>query len=136
MNSQFASKFHLSLDVDDLEDSVDFYTTLFGIPPAVFKPDYVVYDIDMPALHLTLQKKQHCCLQGLNQMGLHLNTRDELMTMKTRLVAHGFKAGYFSTAGFIATDDQAQQDTFWVRDPSKYRWKVSVVNADCETADN
>jgi len=123
-------KFHLSLDVENLEDSVRFYATLFGVPPAKLKPDYAKFDVEKPAINLTMQPKSHCCLQGLNHMGLRMDTLEEVETVKTRLTT----AGYTTEDEVNTTCCYALQDKFWVRDPSKYRWEVYVVKADSEIA--
>ena len=124
------SKFHLSLDVESLDDSVRFYATLFGVPPTKLKPDYARFDVENPAVNLTMQPKTHCCLQGLNHMGLRMNTLEEVEAIKVRLNAAGF-----------ATEDElnttccyAYQDKFWVRDPSKYRWEVYVLKGASDLA--
>ena len=123
-------KFHLSLDVESLDDSVRFYATLFGVPPAKLKPDYARFDVDKPAINLTMQPRSHCCLQGLNHMGLRMDTMDEVNSVKTRLNA----AGYKTEDELNTTCCYAVQDKFWVRDPSKYRWEVYVVKSDSESS--
>ncbi len=126
------SKFHLSLDVESLDESVRFYATLFGMPPTKHKPDYAKFDVENPAVNLTMQVKTHCCLQGLNHMGLRMNTLEEVEAIKARLNASGF-----------ATEDElnttccyAVQGKFWVRDPSKFRWEVHVMKGDSYLADS
>ena len=126
MNAQF----HLSLDVDNLEDSLRFYTTLLGVPPAKLKPDYAKFELQQPGLSLTMQPRSHCCLQGLNHMGLRMNTIEEVEAVKARLT----DAGYATEDELNVTCCYALQDKFWVRDPSRYRWEVYVVKADSETA--
>jgi catechol 2,3-dioxygenase-like lactoylglutathione lyase family enzyme len=119
-------KFHLSLDVESLDDSVGFYTTLFGVPPARIKPDYAEFEIKKPALNLILQPKGHCCLQGLNHMGLPMDTVQEMEAVRARLAA----AGYPTQEDTNTICCYAVQDKFWVRDPSRYRWEVYAVKAD------
>jgi catechol 2,3-dioxygenase-like lactoylglutathione lyase family enzyme len=123
-------KFHLSLDVENLDDSVRFYSTLFGVPPTKLTADYAQVEIEKPALNLILQPKGHCCLQGLNHMGLPIDTVEEVEAVKARLTA----AGYPTQDDTNARCCYAVHDKFWVRDPSRYRWEVYVVKADPETA--
>ncbi len=130
MNPQINPKFHLSLDVESLDNSVRFYSTLFGVPPTKLKPDYAKFDVEKPAINLTMQAKTHCCLQGLNHMGLRMETLEEVETIKARLNA----AGFTTEDELNTTCCYAVQDKFWVRDPSKYRWEVYVVKTDSETA--
>ncbi len=124
-------KFHLSLDVGSLDESVRFYATLFGVPPTKHKPDYAKFDLENPAVNLTMQLRTHCCLQGLNHMGLRMNTLEEVEAIKARLNA----AGFTTEDELNTTCCYAVQDKFWVRDPSKYRWEVYVVKADSDIAE-
>ncbi|HKW74484.1 MAG TPA: ArsI/CadI family heavy metal resistance metalloenzyme [Terriglobales bacterium] len=122
------ARFHLSLDVENLETSVRFYSTLLASPPTKLKPGYAKFDLENPAVNLALQEKSHCCLQGLNHMGLRVQTRDEMLAIKKRLEA----AGYETKAEMNTTCCYALQDKFWVNDPSRYRWEVYILKADTE----
>jgi catechol 2,3-dioxygenase-like lactoylglutathione lyase family enzyme len=122
------AKFHLSLDVADLEASVRFYSTLLASPPSKLKPGYAKFDLENPAINLALQEKNHCCLQGLNHMGLRVRASDEILAVKKRLEA----AGYKTEDELNATCCYALQDKFWVHDPSSYRWEVYILKADTE----
>lgn len=121
-------KFHLSLDVADLEASVRFYSTLLASPPSKLKLGYAKFDLENPAINLALQEKTHCCLQGLNHMGLRAQTSEEMLAIKKRLEA----AGYETTDEMNTTCCYALQDKFWVNDPSSYRWEVYILKADTE----
>jgi len=121
-------KFHLSLDVADLDASVRFYSTLLNSPPSKLKPGYAKFDLESPALNLTMQEKPHCCLQGLSHMGLRVDTVEDIQAIKRRLE----DAGYSSADEENTVCCYALQDKFWVNDPSDYRWEVYIVKADTE----
>lgn len=122
------ARFHLSLDVENLEASVRFYSTLLSSPPTKLKPGYAKFDLENPAINLALQEKSHCCLQGLNHMGLRVQTTEEMLAIKDRLEA----GGYPVTDEMNTTCCYALQDKFWVNDPSRYRWEVYILKADTE----
>lgn len=122
------ARFHLSLDVQDLEASVRFYSTLLASSPTKLKPGYAKFDLENPAINLALQEKSHCCLQGLNHMGLRVQTAEEMLTIKSRLKT----AGYQTEDEMNTTCCYALQDKFWVSDPSRYRWEVYILKADIE----
>jgi extradiol dioxygenase family protein len=122
------ARFHLSLDVEDLDASVRFYSTLLDSPPTKLKPGYAKFDLENPAINLALQEKSHCCLQGLNHMGLRVQTTEEMLAAKERLEA----AGYQTVDEMNTTCCYALQDKFWVSDPSRYRWEVYILKADTE----
>jgi predicted lactoylglutathione lyase len=45
-------KFHLNLSVKDLDQSVVFYTALFGRAPTTLKSDYAKWMLEEPSLNL------------------------------------------------------------------------------------
>lgn len=47
-------KFHLSLNVSNLNRSLAFYEVLFGKPPAKRRSDYAKFEVDEPPLVLSL----------------------------------------------------------------------------------
>src|SRR5437764_11851533 len=65
-------KLHVSLDVNNIEESIRFYSALFDMQPTKLRPGYAKFDADFPAVNLALQEKDHCCLQGLSHMGIRV----------------------------------------------------------------
>ena|SRR5947209_19939555 len=124
------AKFHLSLDVGNLEESVRFYSVLLNAPPSKLKPGYAKFDLESPAINLTMQEKSHCCLQGLSHLGLRVQTAEEIQVFKKRME----EAGYKTLDETNTTCCYALQDKFWVSDPSGYRWEVYLFKADTDHA--
>ena len=121
-------KFHLSLDVKNVEDSVRFYSILFGISPTKVKPGYAKFDLAQPAVNLTLQEKAPCCITGLSHMGVRVDTTAQVLEAKLRLQA----AGLATFEETNTTCCYAVQDKIWVTDPTGYRWEVYVFKGDSE----
>ena len=121
-------KVHVSLDVSDLEDSIRFYSALFGSKPTKLKPGYAKFDLDHPAINLTMQQAEHCCLQGLNHMGIRVESNAEIESYKSRLQSAGIRV----EDEVNTTCCHALQDKIWTKDPSGYRWEVYVFRADVE----
>ena len=48
------SRLQLALDVDDLDEAIAFYRTLFGTEPAKTKPGYANFAVADPPLKLVL----------------------------------------------------------------------------------
>ena len=121
-------KLHISLDVENIEDSVRFYSLFFNAAPTKLKLGYAKFDLDRPAVNLTMQKASHCCLQGLSHMGIRVESTAEVLAYKERLTQAG-----------VSVEDEMQtvcchalQDKIWVKDPSGYRWEIYVFNGDVE----
>jgi len=124
-------KLHVSLDVKNVEESVRFYSALFDAPPTKLKPGYAKFDLDQPAINLTLQEATHCCLQGLSHMGLRVDSTDQVLAAKQRLNAAGIK----TMDEMNTTCCHAVQDKIWLTDPTGYRWEVYVFKGDAEQPD-
>jgi catechol 2,3-dioxygenase-like lactoylglutathione lyase family enzyme len=121
-------KLHVSLDVDNIEESVRFYSLLFNTQPTKLKPGYAKFDLENPAVNLTMQEAAHCCLQGLSHMGIRVDSTADVLAYRERLAKAGLKI-----------DDEmetvcchALQDKIWLRDPSGYRWEIYVFKGDIE----
>ncbi len=67
------SRVQLALQVADLEASIEFYSTLFGVAPAKRRPGYANFAVTEPPLKLVLLEGQSgqatvmdrvCCIGG------------------------------------------------------------------------
>src|SRR5207237_8777774 len=82
-------KVHVSLDVHNVEDSVRFYSTLFGTQPTKLKSGYAKFDLEQPAINLTMQERKHCCLQGMSHMGIRVDSNELVLALWQRLEVAG-----------------------------------------------
>ncbi len=119
-------KFHASLNVSNLERSLEFYEALFGEEPVKVYPDYAKFELNEPALILSLKPKRACAGGPLNHLGLRLVTVEQLAAVRERLEAVG--------ARFGAQDDvkccYARQTKLWITDPDETLWEVYVLHDD------
>jgi catechol 2,3-dioxygenase-like lactoylglutathione lyase family enzyme len=123
------SRIQLALNVDDLEKSVAFYSTLFGVEPAKAKPGYANFVVAEPPLKLVLVENPG---QGgaINHLGVEVADTDAVDAEQTRLHA----AGFASVDQRGTTCCYAKQDKFWVENaPNGERWEVYTVLADSDT---
>ena len=117
-------KVHIALNVKDVEESVKFYSAMFGVEPAKHKPGYAKFDIAEPALNLTLNYTGPIEGNGaLNHLGIQVASTDEVARATGRLQAAGL-----ATFDEMNTDCcYALQDKVWITDPNGYRWEFFVV---------
>ncbi len=125
------SRVQLALNVSDLEASVDFYSTMFGVTPHKRRPGYANFAIEDPPLKLVLievpeSDRGNGTAGALNHLGVEVFSGDEVAAA----------AGRLSDAG-LATFDEADttccyalQDKVWVSDPAGAPWEVYVVKDD------
>ena len=117
-------KVHVALNVNDVDESVNFYRAMFGVDPVKLKPGYAKFDIAEPALNLTLNYDGAVKDRGaLNHLGIQVQSTEAVVEAKKRLERAGL-----ATSDEMDTDCcHALQDKVWVSDPNGYRWEVFVV---------
>jgi catechol 2,3-dioxygenase-like lactoylglutathione lyase family enzyme len=121
------SRVQLALNVDDLEQAVAFYSTLFRTEPAKRKPGYANFAVAEPPLKLVLIENPG---QGgsLNHLGVEVGSTEVVEAETQRLASAGLV-----TLPESGTCCYAQQDKVWVEGPGKERWEVYTVLTDSDT---
>lgn len=126
-----SSRVQLALNVADLEASVTFYSTLFGVEPHKRRPGYANFAIAEPPLKLVLIEvpvgTRGTGVQGaLNHLGIEV----------TDVAQVEQEAGRLREAGLAAFDEKdstccyALQDKVWVHDPAGAPWEIYTVKDD------
>jgi catechol 2,3-dioxygenase-like lactoylglutathione lyase family enzyme len=111
-------RFHVHLGVADLEQSIRFYSGLFGAPPAVRKDDYAKWMIDDPRVNFAISARGRNI--GVNHLGLQTDSADELAGVREQ----------FAAADAAKVQDEpgsnccyALSDKHWVTDPQGVAWE-------------
>ncbi|MBD3883710.1 VOC family protein [Phormidium tenue FACHB-886] len=117
-------KTHIALKVSNIEKSVAFYQAMFGVTPVKHKVDYAKFDLDNPALNLTMSLSDRIEPHGtLSHMGIQVDSTKTVQQAIDR----------FKSAGLATFEEQntdccyALQDKVWVTDPDGNRWEIFVV---------
>ncbi len=121
-------KFHLSLNVASLEQSVAFFETLFGREPAKCRPDYAKFELEEPPVVLSLEPHAPGSSGALNHLGFRLADSSELVEWQRRLEMAGIKTQREEGVECC----YARQTKFWVRDPDNNLWEIYVLEDDIE----
>jgi len=119
----------LALRVSDLEGSIDFYRSLFGVEPAKRRPGYANFAIAEPPLKLVLIEGEPDRSTVLDHLGVEVATTDEVSAATARLSGLGLA----TLAENDTTCCYALQDKVWVTGPGAERWEVYTVLADAGT---
>ncbi len=120
--------FHLSLNVDDLTRSVDFFRLLFDQPPSKHQRDYAKFELSDPPLVLSLEPTRTPRGGKLNHLGFRLANSAVLVAMQKRL-----ELGGISTSREEGVECcYARQTKFWVTDPDGNLWEMYTFEADLE----
>lgn len=125
-------KTHISLTVSELDRSIEFYRHLLGVSPIKRKSDYAKFDLDAPALNLSLVQKDVLPLSDLSfrKTPLHFGIQVEHSEDVTGAIARFKLAGIESREERDTNCCYALQDKVWVSDPDGYRWEIFVVKGE------
>jgi catechol 2,3-dioxygenase-like lactoylglutathione lyase family enzyme len=124
------SRVQLALNVSNMEEAVEFYSTLFGTEPAKRRPGYANFAIADPPLKLVLMEggtaRGHGIVGALNHLGVEVDSTDEVAAATGRLHDDGMATEVEEQT----TCCYAVQDKVWVSDPDGAPWEVYTVLAD------
>lgn len=124
------SRLQLALRVSDLDESVAFYSKLFGTEPAKRRPGYANFAVAEPPLKLVLIEGEPDKQTVMDHLGVEVDTTDEVHDATTRLS----ELGLFTQVEDDTTCCYALQDKVWVHGPGNEPWEVYTVKADAPDA--
>jgi catechol 2,3-dioxygenase-like lactoylglutathione lyase family enzyme len=121
-------RFHLSLNVSDLQQSVQFFQALFGTIPAKQRSDYAKFEINDPPLVLSLEPHAPASRGALNHAGFRFPNSAALVEAQRRLEVAGFKTQREEGVECC----YSRQTKFWVNDPDGGLWEFYILEGDIE----
>jgi catechol 2,3-dioxygenase-like lactoylglutathione lyase family enzyme len=123
-------RLQLALNVTNLEDSIAFYTKLFGTEPARLRPGYANFAIANPPLKLVLFEGGE---DGtINHLGVEVTTSEEVIAAEQRLI----QAGLETTGIDDTVCCYAEKTETWLQGPDAIRWEYYVRTGDSEQMQN
>ncbi|MDQ9170442.1 ArsI/CadI family heavy metal resistance metalloenzyme [Oxalobacteraceae bacterium R-40] len=111
-------RFHVHISVDNLADSVKFYSGMFGSEPTELKPDYAKWKLEDPRINFAISRRG--AKVGLDHIGIQVENENELEEMQARLNA--LQPGVELEEG--TTCCYAKSDKYWVKDPAGIAWET------------
>jgi catechol 2,3-dioxygenase-like lactoylglutathione lyase family enzyme len=112
-------RLHVHVVVPDLDQSIRFYSTLFGAEPVRKEFDYAKWMLDDPRVNFAISTRLTRPV-GVDHVGIQVDSRGELDELAGRLKAAG--ASTFDEEA--TTCCYAQSDKSWVNDPAGVRWET------------
>jgi catechol 2,3-dioxygenase-like lactoylglutathione lyase family enzyme len=110
-------RFHVHVAVSNLQESIRFYSAMFGTEPAVVKPDYAKWMLDDPRVNFAISQRRSP--PGINHLGFQAETDEELEAIHANLQ----KADKGIVAEKGAHCCYATSDKYWVTDPQGIAWE-------------
>jgi rhodanese-related sulfurtransferase len=121
------SRFQLSLNVDDVDSSVEFYTRLFGVGPAKHRDGYANFVVEDPPLKLVVIENEGEP-GSINHVGIEYGSGAEVAAQTERITSLDLA---------VRIDDPhtccfATQEKAWTRDEDGVPWELYTVVHDTE----
>ncbi len=111
-------RFHVHIHVEDLARNIDFYSKMFGAPPARVESDYAKWMLDEPAVNFAISTRGHGHL-GLDHLGIQVDNEADLAALK----AQAEQADLALIDEGATTCCYARSDKHWVIDPQGLPWE-------------
>ena len=112
------NRLHIHIAVDDLSQSLQFYTALFGTEPDVNKEDYAKWDLDDPAVNFAISSRSE--RTGLDHVGIQTDSDVALKAIRERLEAADIAGKEQSGTACC----YAKSDKYWTIDPQGIAWET------------
>ena len=110
-------RLHVHVSVNDLPQSIRFYSALFAAQPAVLKDDYAKWMLDDPRLNFAISKRG--AKAGIDHLGIQAESGDELEEIGSRLA----QADVSVLPQKGASCCYAKSDKYWTLDPQGIAWE-------------
>lgn len=129
-------RFHVHIQVEDLQKSIQFYNQLFAAQPARQEADYAKWMLEDPRLNFAISSRGGKV--GLDHLGFQVDDAAELAELKTR-----------AESADMALLDQgntsccyARSEKHWLTDPQGIAWEqfhtlgnIPVFNESTQSAE-
>lgn len=112
-------RMHVGLQVDSIDDAVDFYSRLFGQPPTLRRDDYAKWMLDDPYVNFSVDR-HGAGGAGTAHFGIQAESREGL----NQLRAHADHAGLERADQDDLVCGYQLQHKSWVEGPAGERWEL------------
>lgn len=117
-------RFHVHAAVGDLDQSVEFYTEVFGSRPSVLKADYAKWMLDDPRLNFAISRRG--VATGILHLGIQVENQGELEEVYGHL--RRTDRPVWEEGATICC--YAQGEKSWIEDPQWIRWEIFLTTGD------
>jgi catechol 2,3-dioxygenase-like lactoylglutathione lyase family enzyme len=120
-------RLHVHVAVNDISQSIGFYSALFAAQPAVIKTDYAKWMLDDPRVNFAISTRGR--EPGLDHLGIQVEDASELNEVYARLREAG---GNIIEQGETACC-YAKSEKSWIDDPAGIAWETFLTTGESVT---
>jgi catechol 2,3-dioxygenase-like lactoylglutathione lyase family enzyme len=124
LRSDPMKRLHVHVAVDDLTQSIGFYSALFAAGPSVVKSDYAKWMLDDPRVNFAISARGRQA--GLDHLGIQVEDAEELREVYARLHDAG---GNVIEQGQTACC-YAKSEKSWIDDPAGIAWETFLTTGE------
>jgi catechol 2,3-dioxygenase-like lactoylglutathione lyase family enzyme len=121
-------RLHVHVGVNDLEQSIRFYSTLFAAEPTVIKDDYAKWMLDDPRVNFAISYGAEA-VHGVRHLGIQAESVGELGEVYGRLKA----ADRPVLEEGRTTCCYAKSEKSWIADPDGVVWETFFTDGEATT---
>ena len=118
-------RLHVHVAVNDLPNSVRFYSALFASEPAVLKDDYAKWMLDDPRVNFAISSGNHAS-SGVQHLGVQVENAAELSEVYGRLK----NADRPVLEEGQTTCCYAKSEKSWIADPDGVVWEAFLTDGE------
>ncbi len=119
-------RLHIHVGVENLDNSIRFYSALFGAQPVKTKPDYAKWMLESPHVNFAISTRSGKI--GVDHLGIQVDNGEELGALRDQL-----------SKANLSTHDEgetvccyAKSEKSWVEDPSGIAWEAYHTMEDAQ----
>jgi catechol 2,3-dioxygenase-like lactoylglutathione lyase family enzyme len=116
------------VSVDDLDQSIGFYSTLFATKPSAVRSDYAKWMLDDPTVNFAISARGRVHV-GVDHLGIQVDDEAELGEVYDRLKA---AEGPVVEQGAV-TCCYHQSEKSWITDPTGIHWEAFLTLGETTT---
>jgi predicted enzyme related to lactoylglutathione lyase len=117
-------RLHIHVAVDNVNQSIGFYSALFAVEPSVVKRDYAKWMLDDPRVNFAISARGRA--PGLDHLGIQVESKDELNEVYARLRRAGGKVIEQGETSCC----YAKSEKSWIDDPAGIAWETFLTTGE------
>ena len=119
-------RIHIHIGVEKLDESIRFYSAIFGAEPVKTKPDYAKWMLEDPRVNFAISTR--ASKNGVDHLGIQVDENDELQEIRARVKAADMAV--FEEGETVCC--YAKSEKSWVQDPAGIAWEAYRTMEDAQ----
>jgi catechol 2,3-dioxygenase-like lactoylglutathione lyase family enzyme len=119
-------RIHIHVGVDKLDESIRFYSAIFGAEPVKTKADYAKWLLEDPRVNFAISTR--ASKKGVDHLGIQVDENAELAEIRERVKAA--ELAVFDEGETVCC--YARSEKSWVQDPAGVPWEAYRTMQDAQ----